>query len=129
MVMDVINARLFVYFFRHHSYIFYSFNILILFATTNVVCHQFKPYQTEISLESALIGSSFNIFFFSLPENLLLVLLKLTVATVYLCRWIIINFNLVCIIRLLSYILELNLLKVLPLIHMEKNYSKCLVVD
>ena len=65
-VMDLINARLVLYFPDLTVYIFYVVNIIILFATTTVLFATiFKTLPDgEIGWKDALIGSGFTSFFF-----------------------------------------------------------------
>jgi membrane protein len=65
-VMDVINERLLLYFPDLTVYLFYVFNILILFFTTTILFSIiFKTLPDGyIAWKDALIGSSFTSFFF-----------------------------------------------------------------
>ena len=85
-VMDVINARLLVYFPDTTVYIFYIFNIIILFATTTMLfAIIFKTLPDgNIDWKDALIGSSFTSFFFMFGKFAIgFYLGSSTVATVY----------------------------------------------
>ena len=65
-VMNVINARLLIYFPDIAVYIFYIINVIILFATTTILfAIIFKTLPDgEISWKDVLVGSSFTSFFF-----------------------------------------------------------------
>ncbi|WP_269243616.1 YihY/virulence factor BrkB family protein [Flavobacterium limnophilum] len=85
-VMDVINARLLVYFPDSTIYLFYVLNILILFATTTMLFSIiFKTLPDgDIVWKDALIGSSFTSFFFMFGKFAIgFYLGSSTVATVY----------------------------------------------
>ncbi|CAM4047577.1 MULTISPECIES: YihY/virulence factor BrkB family protein [Flavobacterium] len=85
-VMDVINARLLIYFPNTAVYIFYIVNILILFVTTTMLfAIIFKTLPDgEIAWKDALIGSSFTSFFFMFGKFAIgFYLGSSTVATVY----------------------------------------------
>lgn len=85
-VMDVINARLLVYFPDSTIYVFYVLNILILFATTTMLFSIiFKTLPDgDIAWKDALIGSSFTSFFFMFGKFAIgFYLGSSTVATVY----------------------------------------------
>jgi membrane protein len=85
-VMDVINTRLLVYFPDTTVYIFYIFNILILFATTTMLfAIIFKTLPDgNIDWKDAFIGSSFTSFFFMFGKFAIgFYLGSSTVATVY----------------------------------------------
>ncbi|MFV8370598.1 YihY/virulence factor BrkB family protein [Flavobacterium sp. LB2R40] len=85
-VMDVINERLLVYFPDGTVYLFYIFNILILFATTTVLFSIiFKTLPDgNIDWRDAFIGSSFTSFFFMFGKFAIgFYLGSSTVATVY----------------------------------------------
>jgi membrane protein len=85
-VMDVINARLLVYFPDITIYLFYVLNIVILFATTTILFSIiFKTLPDGfIVWKDALIGSSFTSFFFMLGKFAIgFYLGSSTVATVY----------------------------------------------
>lgn len=85
-VMDVINARLLIYFPDIAVYIFYILNILILFATTTILfAIIFKTLPDgNIAWRDALIGSSFTSFFFMIGKFAIgFYLGSSTVATVY----------------------------------------------
>jgi membrane protein len=85
-VMDVINTRLLVYFPDTTVYIFYIFNIIILFATTTMLfAIIFKTLPDgNIDWKDALIGSSFTSFFFMFGKFAIgFYLGSSTVATVY----------------------------------------------
>lgn len=85
-VMDLINARLLIYFPDSTIYVFYVLNILILFATTTVLFSIiFKTLPDgNIAWKDALIGSSFTSFFFMFGKFAIgFYLGSSTVATVY----------------------------------------------
>ncbi len=85
-VMDVINTRLLVYFPDTTVYIFYIFNLLVLFATTTMLFATiFKTLPDgNIGWKDALIGSSFTSFFFMFGKFAIgFYLGSSTVATVY----------------------------------------------
>lgn len=85
-VMDVINARLLVYFPDSTIYLFYVVNIVILFATTTMLFSIiFKTLPDgDIAWKDALIGSSFTSFFFMFGKFAIgFYLGSSTVATVY----------------------------------------------
>ena len=85
-VMDIINARLIIHFPNTTIYIFYVFNILILFITTTVLFSIiFKTLPDgHIAWKDALIGSSFTSFFFMFGKFAIgFYLGSSTVATVY----------------------------------------------
>ncbi len=85
-VMDIINARLLVYFPDITVYIFYIFNILLLFFTTTILFAViFKTLPDgEIVWKDALIGSSFTSLFFMIGKFAIgFYLGSSTVATVY----------------------------------------------
>lgn len=85
-VMDVINARLLIYFPDTAVYIFYIFNIILLFATTTILFATiFKTLPDgEIAWKDALIGSSFTSFFFMFGKFAIgFYLGSSTVASVY----------------------------------------------
>jgi membrane protein len=85
-IMDVINARLLVYFPDTTIYLFYVLNILILFATTTMLFSIiFKTLPDGfIVWKDALIGSCFTSFFFMLGKFAIgFYLGSSTVATVY----------------------------------------------
>ncbi|WP_317129780.1 YihY/virulence factor BrkB family protein [Flavobacterium franklandianum] len=85
-VMDLINARLLIYFPDSTIYVFYVLNILILFATTTVLFSIiFKTLPDGyIAWKDALIGSSFTSFFFMFGKFAIgFYLGSSTVATVY----------------------------------------------
>jgi len=85
-VMDVINARLLIYFPDAAVYIFYIFNIILLFATTTILFATiFKTLPDgEIAWKDALIGSSFTSFFFMFGKFAIgFYLGSSTVASVY----------------------------------------------
>ena len=85
-VMDVINARLLVYFPDSTIYLFYVVNIVILFATTTMLFSIiFKTLPDgNIAWKDALIGSSFTSLFFMIGKFAIgFYLGSLTVATVY----------------------------------------------
>ncbi len=85
-VMDVINARLLIYFPDTAVYFFYIFNIIILFATTTMLfAIIFKTLPDgEIGWKDALIGSSFTSFFFMIGKFAIgFYLGSSTVATIY----------------------------------------------
>lgn len=85
-VMDIINARLLVYFPDTTVYIFYIFNILLLFFTTTILFAViFKTLPDgEIVWKDALIGSSFTSLFFMIGKFAIgFYLGSSTVATVY----------------------------------------------
>ena len=85
-VMDVINTRLLVYFPNTTVYIFYIFNIIILFLTTTILfAIIFKTLPDGyIDWRDALIGSSFTSFFFMIGKfGIGFYLGSSTVATVY----------------------------------------------
>ena len=85
-VMDIINARLMIYFPDTTIYLFYVLNILILFATTTMLFSIiFKTLPDgDIAWKDALIGSSFTSFFFMIGKFAIgFYLGSSTVATVY----------------------------------------------
>ena len=85
-VMDLVNARLLIYFPDSTIYVFYVLNILILFATTTVLFSIiFKTLPDgNIAWKDALIGSSFTSFFFMFGKFAIgFYLGSSTVATVY----------------------------------------------
>jgi membrane protein len=85
-VMDVINARLLVYFPDSTIYLFYVVNIVILFATTTMLFSIiFKTLPDgNIAWKDALIGSSFTSLFFMIGKFAIgFYLGSSTVATVY----------------------------------------------
>ncbi|MFV8332515.1 YihY/virulence factor BrkB family protein [Flavobacterium sp. GSP14] len=85
-VMDVINTRLLVYFPNTTVYIFYIFNIIILFLTTTILfAIIFKTLPDgDIDWKDALIGSGFTSFFFMIGKfGIGFYLGSSTVATVY----------------------------------------------
>jgi membrane protein len=85
-VMDIINARLLIYFPDSTIYLFYVLNILILFATTTMLFSIiFKTLPDgDIAWKDALIGSSFTSFFFMFGKFAIgFYLGSSTVATVY----------------------------------------------
>lgn len=85
-VMDVINTRLLIYFPDTTVYLFYVFNILILFATTAMLfAIIFKTLPDgNIAWKDALVGSSFTSFFFMFGKFAIgFYLGSSTVATVY----------------------------------------------
>ncbi len=85
-VMDVINTRLLIYFPNTTVYIFYIFNIIILFLTTTILfAIIFKTLPDgDIDWRDALIGSSFTSFFFMIGKfGIGFYLGSSTVATVY----------------------------------------------
>ena len=85
-IMEVINARLLVYFPDTTIYLFYVLNILILFATTTILFSIiFKTLPDGfIAWKDAFIGSSFTSFFFMLGKFAIgFYLGSSTVATVY----------------------------------------------
>jgi membrane protein len=85
-VMDIINARLLIYFPDSTIYLFYVLNILILFATTTMLfAIIFKTLPDgDIAWKDALIGSSFTSFFFMFGKFAIgFYLGSSTVATVY----------------------------------------------
>ena len=85
-VMDVINTRLLLYFPNTTVYIFYIFNIIILFLTTTILfAIIFKTLPDgDIDWRDALIGSSFTSFFFMIGKfGIGFYLGSSTVATVY----------------------------------------------
>jgi membrane protein len=85
-VMDIINARLLVYFPDTTIYLFYVLNILVLFATTTILFSIiFKTLPDGyIAWKDALIGSSFTSFFFMIGKFAIgFYLGSSTVATVY----------------------------------------------
>ncbi|TDD74185.1 YihY/virulence factor BrkB family protein [Flavobacterium caseinilyticum] len=85
-VMDIVNTRLLIYFPDTTVYIFYVFNILILFATTTILfAIIFKTLPDgHIAWRDALIGSSFTSFFFMIGKFAIgFYLGSSTVATVY----------------------------------------------
>lgn len=85
-VMDVINARLMIYFPDTTIYLFYVLNILILFATTTMLFSIiFKTLPDgDIAWKDALIGSGFTSFFFMFGKFAIgFYLGSSTVATVY----------------------------------------------
>lgn len=69
-VMDLINARLLIYFPDTAVYIFYIFNIIILFGTTTMLfAIIFKTLPDgDIAWKDALIGASFTSFFFMIGK-------------------------------------------------------------
>ena len=85
-VMDVINARLLIFFPNTAVYFFYILNIAILFATTTILfAIIFKTLPDgEIAWKDALVGSSFTSFFFMFGKFAIgFYLGSSTVATVY----------------------------------------------
>lgn len=85
-VMDLINARLLVYFPDSTIYLFYVVNIVILFATTTILFSIiFKTLPDgNIAWKDALIGSSFTSLFFMIGKFAIgFYLGSSTVATVY----------------------------------------------
>jgi membrane protein len=85
-VMDLVNTRLLTYFPDTTVYIFYVFNIIILFATTTMLfAIIFKTLPDgNIAWKDALIGSSFTSFFFMFGKFAIgFYLGSSTVATVY----------------------------------------------
>ena len=85
-VMDLVNARLLIYFPDSTIYVFYVLNILILFATTTVLFSIiFKTLPDgNIAWKDALIGSSFTSFFFMFGKFAIWFYLgRSTVATGY----------------------------------------------
>ncbi|MFA5298587.1 MAG: YihY/virulence factor BrkB family protein [Lutibacter sp.] len=85
-VMDIINDRLLMYFPDFTVYLFYVFNIVILFITTTVLFSIiFKTLPDgELCWKDALIGSSFTSFFFMFGKFAIgFYLGSSTVATVY----------------------------------------------
>ena len=85
-VMDLVNTRLLIYFPDTTVYIFYVFNIVILFATTTMLfAIIFKTLPDgNIAWKDALIGSSFTSFFFMFGKFAIgFYLGSSTVATVY----------------------------------------------
>jgi membrane protein len=85
-VMDVINERLLRYFPDLTVYLFYIFNILILFSTTTILFSIiFKTLPDGyIAWKDAIIGSSFTSFFFMFGKFAIgFYLGSSTVATVY----------------------------------------------
>lgn len=85
-VMDVINARLLIYFPDSTIYLFYVLNIVILFATTTILFSIiFKTLPDgHIVWKDALIGSSFTSLFFMVGKFAIgFYLGSSTVATVY----------------------------------------------
>ncbi len=85
-VMDIINTRLLLYFPNTTVYIFYIFNIIILFLTTTILfAIIFKTLPDgDIDWRDALIGSSFTSFFFMIGKfGIGFYLGSSTVATVY----------------------------------------------
>lgn len=84
--MDVVNTRLLIYFPDTTVYIFYIFNIVILFAITTLlfaIIFKTLPDGT-IDWKDALIGSSFTSFFFMFGKFAIgFYLGTSTVATVY----------------------------------------------
>lgn len=85
-VMDVINERLLRYFPDLTVYLFYVFNILILFSTTTILFSIiFKTLPDGyIAWKDAIIGSSFTSFFFMFGKFAIgFYLGSSTVATVY----------------------------------------------
>ncbi|MFV8347063.1 YihY/virulence factor BrkB family protein [Flavobacterium sp. ZB4P13] len=85
-VMDVINARLVLYFPDTTVYLFYILNLLILFSTTTMLFSIiFKTLPDgNIDWKDALIGSSFTSFFFMFGKFAIgFYLGSSTVATVY----------------------------------------------
>ena len=85
-VMDIINARLLIYFPDSTIYLFYVLNILILFATTTMLFSIiFKTLPDgNIAWKDAFIGSSFTSFFFMFGKFAIgFYLGSSTVATVY----------------------------------------------
>lgn len=85
-VMDVLNARLVLYFPDATVYLFYLLNIIILFASTTILFSIiFKTLPDgDISWKDALIGSSFTSVFFMIGKFAIgFYLGNSTVATVY----------------------------------------------
>lgn len=85
-VMDIINARLILYFPDSTIYLFYILNIIILFATTTILFMIiFKTLPDGyIAWKDAIIGSSFTSFFFMFGKFAIgFYLGSSTVATVY----------------------------------------------
>ena len=85
-VMDVINARLIIFFPDITVYLFYIFNLLILFATTTILFSIiFKTLPDgKIVWKDALIGSSFTSVFFMIGKFAIgFYLGNSTIATVY----------------------------------------------
>lgn len=85
-VMDLVNTRLLTYFPDTTVYIFYVFNIIILFATTTMLfAIIFKTLPDgNIAWKDAMIGSSFTSFFFMFGKFAIgFYLGSSTVATVY----------------------------------------------
>lgn len=85
-IMDIINTRLLLYFPNTTVYIFYIFNIIILFLTTTILfAIIFKTLPDgDIDWRDALIGSSFTSFFFMIGKfGIGFYLGSSTVATVY----------------------------------------------
>lgn len=85
-IMDIINTRLLLYFPNTTVYIFYIFNIIILFLTTTILfAIIFKTLPDgNIDWRDALIGSSFTSFFFMIGKfGIGFYLGSSTVATVY----------------------------------------------
>lgn len=85
-VMDVINARLVVYFPDITVYLFYILNLLILFATTTMLFSIiFKTLPDgRIAWKDALIGSGFTSIFFMIGKFAIgFYLGNSTIATVY----------------------------------------------
>lgn len=85
-VMDIINARLMLYFPDSTIYLFYILNIIILFATTTMLFMIiFKTLPDGfIAWKDAIIGSSFTSFFFMFGKFAIgFYLGSSTVATVY----------------------------------------------
>lgn len=85
-VMDVLNARLIMYFPDATVYLFYILNIVILFASTTVLFSIiFKTLPDgNIAWKDALIGSSFTSIFFMIGKFAIgFYLGNSTVATVY----------------------------------------------
>jgi membrane protein len=85
-VMDVINARLIIYFPDITVYLFYFLNLLLLFATTTMLF--FIIFKTlpdgTIAWKDALIGSSFTSAFFMIGKFAIgFYLGNSTVATIY----------------------------------------------
>jgi len=85
-VMDILNARLVMYFPDATVYLFYILNILILFASTTILfAIIFKTLPDgDIAWKDALIGSSFTSVFFMIGKFAIgFYLGNSTVATVY----------------------------------------------
>jgi membrane protein len=85
-VMDVINARLVIYFPDITIYLFYVLNLLVLFATTTILFSIiFKTLPDgKIGWRDALIGSGFTSIFFMIGKFAIgFYLGNSTIATVY----------------------------------------------